>query len=76
MIYFILGYIIYLIIFAIFSLVIFYHLNRYGYREGACKTMMVIYATISISIIAFTFILLSFSGFSLPDNAQLFIKGD
>ena len=73
MIYFIIGYIIYLIIFAIFSLVIFYHLNRYGYKESASRTMAVVYAIIAVAIVVITFVLLSFSGFSLPNNAQFLI---
>jgi len=73
MIYFVIGYIIYLIIFAIFSMVIFYHLNRYGYREGASRTMMTVYTIIAVAIIVVTFVLVSFSGFSFPENIQFLI---
>ena len=72
MIYFIIGYILYLVVFAIFSFVAFYHLRRYGYKEGASSTMMVVYSIISVSFVVVTFMLLILSGFSFPDNARLF----
>lgn len=71
MIYFIIGYILFLIAYMVFCSVAIYHLRRYGYREGASQTMIVVHCVLSIAIIALTFVLLAFSGFSLP-NAQLF----
>lgn len=71
MIYFIIGYIIFLIAFGIFSYAGLYHLIRYGYREGASTKMLFAYITVSISIIVVTFILLTIFGFSLPENIYL-----
>jgi len=68
MIFFIILYIIFLIAYGIFFYIAFYHLRRYGYKEGASSTMMTVYCIISVAIVILTIILLSISGLTIPDN--------
>jgi hypothetical protein len=68
MIYFIIGYIIFLIAYIIFGFIAFYHLKRFGYKESASSLMLVLYPLLSIIIVVVTFVLLSFSGFSIPND--------
>lgn len=51
------------IIYAMFSAVFFYHLNKYQTAGDACKPMMAIYTILSISIIFAVFISFVYSYF-------------
>jgi len=62
MIYFFVGYIIFLLFYAIFSYVILYHLLRFGYKDSASSIMLVLYLIVSAAIIAITFILFFAAG--------------
>ncbi|EKD56437.1 MAG: hypothetical protein ACD_58C00191G0004 [uncultured bacterium] len=49
-------YFIFLIVFVIFSAIIYYHLNEFGYVGDACRPMMVAYSVTSLTIILLTII--------------------
>lgn len=51
-------YLLFLAVYAIFSLAAFYHCREYGYAGDATKFMMVVYTIISLVIIIATFYLL------------------
>lgn len=57
-------YFLFLVFWAIFSGMIFYHLNRFGYEESPCKKMLLIYVFVAIFIIILTLF------FSLIGNWQ------
>jgi hypothetical protein len=71
MIFFLIGYIIFLIAYAIFTFIILYHLQKFGYKESASSMMLIVYPLISIIIIVLTFIFLAISGFSISNDFML-----
>ena len=58
---YIVGYIIFILIYSLFVLVAFYHAREYGYAGDASKVVIFSFITISIVVVVLTFIfLLSF----------------
>lgn len=58
----IIAYIVFLIIYYIFSAIMFYHLKEFSYVGDACKPMRVAYSVASIIIIISSIILLTIAG--------------
>lgn len=66
----------FLVFYLVYSWLILYHINRYGYKEGGSKKMMAAYCLVSISIIVLTVILAlsvkwEFSSKSLNDSINI-----
>jgi len=55
---FFIAYLIFVVAFAVFSAIGFYHLSRYGYSGDLSKIIIVVYSLISLAVIVLTFILL------------------
>jgi uncharacterized membrane protein YoaT (DUF817 family) len=55
---YIIGYIIFLIVYAVFVLAAFYHTWEYGYAGDASKAVMFAYAGACVMVVIITFILL------------------
>ncbi|OGD67522.1 hypothetical protein A3F08_00990 [Candidatus Berkelbacteria bacterium RIFCSPHIGHO2_12_FULL_36_9] len=54
----ILAYVIFLIIYILYSLAALYHLREFGFVGDACHTVIILYSAIAIAIILLSFILL------------------
>jgi hypothetical protein len=54
---YLIGYFLFLLVYAVFILTAFYHAWEYGYAGDASKVVMISFAVISLGIAIFTFIL-------------------
>jgi len=55
----IIGFIIFLVVFAVFSAAAFYHCWEFGYAGDRTKIMMVIYSILGLTIVVATFLIYS-----------------
>lgn len=51
MVYLIVGYLVFILVFLVFSVAGIYHLNRYGYAGDLSKPVVILYTIVALCII-------------------------